>query len=257
VLSTVVLDAFSSDRAAEMAAAIDEVCPPEGGGPFASSGLYAFWDQQSRNLLYIGLARDLGIRFRQHTGLVHCDPRYCKAEKVRAHFDGHELLGYSILPQSPLDQADCARARADLGDRARAALSELGEEGEDEITRIEGQLIQAQVNRTGTLPPWNHIGGSVHGARAATPDTEPILDLIRARYRHALTARRMLRVLAENPIVQYFESLLHVARFEMLQRHAAGSEELLRAEVQRLAAGPTWSGASGYAELLNAGYLDS
>ncbi len=256
MLSTVILDGFSADRADEMAAAIDEVCPPEGGGPFASSGLYAFWNQQSRDLLYVGLARDLGIRFRQHTGLVRCDPRYCKVEKVRVHFGEHELLGYSIMPQSPFDQADCARARADLDDRARAALSELGEEGEDEITKVEGQVIQAHVNRTGTLPPWNDIGGSVDGARAATPDTEPILDLLRARYRHALTARRVLRVVAEDATVQRYESLLHVARFEMLQRHRAGSDELLRAEVERLAAGPAWSGASGYAELLNDGYLD-
>lgn len=56
MLSTVILDAFSADRATEMVTAIDEVCPPEGGGPFASSGLYAFWDQESRDLLYIGLA---------------------------------------------------------------------------------------------------------------------------------------------------------------------------------------------------------
>lgn len=205
----------------------------------------------------MGLARDLGIRFRQHAGLVRCDPRYCKVEKIRAHFDEHELLGYSIMPQSPLDQADCARARADLDDRARAALSELGREGEDEITRVEGQLIQAQVTRAGTLPPWNDIGGSVESARAATSNTEPILDLLRARYRHALTARRVLRVVAEDATVQRYESLLHIARFEMVQRHSGGSDELLRSEVERLAAGPPWSGAPGYAELLNDGYLDS
>lgn len=251
-----ILDAFSADRADEMAGAIDEVCPPEGGGPFAPSGIYPFWNQPSRDLLYIGLARDFGIRFRQHTGLVRCNPRYSKVEKIRVHVDEHELLGYSTMPQSPFDQADCARARADLDNRARAALRELGEEGEDEITKVEGQGIQAQMNQTGTLPPRNDIGGSVDGARAATPDTEPILDLLRAKYRHALRARRALRVVAEDATVQRCESLLHVARFEMLQRHRAGSDELLRAEVERLAAGPTWSGASGYAELLNDGYLD-
>lgn len=259
MLGTVILDAFSPDRASEMATAIDDLCPPEGGGPFASSGIYAFWDPATKDLLYIGLARDLGIRFRQHTGLMSCAPEFCKVEQIAAYFAQPQssLLGYSMMPQSPLDQADCARARTDLDGRALDALKEFGEYGSDEIAQAEGQLIQAHLNRTGTLPPWNHIGGSLHGATAATLDTEPMLDLLRARFRHALTAKPALRDLAANPTAQRFENLLHVARFEMLMRNGAGSEELLRAEVQRLASGPDWMGADGFRELLEAGYLDS
>lgn len=257
MLSNIILDAFSADRADEMAASIDELCPPEGGGPFASSGVYAFWDPETRDLLYIGLARDLGIRFRQHAGLMSCDPKFCKVEWVSLHFEDHALLGYSMMPQSPLDQADCSRARADLRGRALDALREFGEYGVDEISRVEGQLIQAYVNRTGSLPPWNKIGGSMLGADAATEDTEPLLDLLRARYRHALTARRELRVLAGDPTVTRFENLLHVARFEMLMQNGAGSDELLHAEVLRLSSAPDWTGSEGFRELLAAEYLDS
>ncbi len=256
MLSTVILDAFSADRVDEMAMAIDELCPPEGGGPFASSGLYAFWSASTRDLLYIGLARDLGIRFRQHTGLISCEPEYCKVEQVESYFADHPLLGYSMMPQSPFDQPDCARARADLDGRALDSLDELGEYGVDEITQVEGQLIQAHVNRTGSLPPWNHIGGSVSGAAQATADTEPLLDLLRARYWHALTARLELRSLAGDAMAGRFENLLHVARHEMLQRFGAGSDELLRTETERLAAGPEWTGAAGFRELLEAGYLE-
>jgi hypothetical protein len=257
VLTTVMFDAFSLDRADEIASAIDEVCPPEGGGPFASSGLYAFWDPETRELLYIGLARDLGYRFRQHTGLVMCDPRFCKIERIRDHFAERELLGYSMMPQSPFDQADCARARADLEGRALSALKELGEYGEQEIIQAEGQLLEANTRRTGRLPAWNHIGGSVRGAQMATVDTEPFLNLLRAEYRHALTAKRTIRELAQDATAQHHESLLHVARFEMLLRHGAGDDDLLRGEVVRLVDGPDFSGAPGFAWLLESGYLDT
>lgn len=91
---------------------------------------------------------------------------------------------------------------------------------------------------------------------AATPDTEPMLDLLRARFRHALTARPVLRTVAADPSLQRYESLLHVARFWMPLRHRAGSDDLLLEELQRLASGPDWSGSEAYAELLGSGYLD-
>ncbi|MDP9387024.1 MAG: GIY-YIG nuclease family protein [Actinomycetota bacterium] len=83
MLGTVILDAYSADRAQEMAAAIDCLCPPDASGPFAASGLYAFWDVASRDLLYIGRSNDLGIRFRQHNGLMPCPPAACKVEQIR------------------------------------------------------------------------------------------------------------------------------------------------------------------------------
>lgn len=255
MLATVIFDVFSADRSAEMAAAIDDLCAPEGGGTFASSGLYAFWDPDTRDLLYIGLARDLGIRFRQHTGLISCDPKYCKVGYVNAYFAQRQLLGYSVMPQSPLDQADCARARADFSGRALAALKDLSKNGVDEITRAEGQLIRAHLDKTGSLPPWNHIGGSASGAAMATADTQPMLDYLRARYRGALTARRTLRELAADATAEWFESLLHVARFEMLMQHGAASDELLHAEVERLSTGRGWFGSNDFRQILDAGYL--
>ena len=258
MLATVILDVFSLERAEELAAAIDELCPPAGGGPFASSGLYAFWDPASRDLLYLGLARDLGIRFRQHSGLLSCDSKGCKVEHVRCWFQHHALLGHSILPQSPLDQADCARARAPYCDdlRARAALEEQAAPGEEELRAAEGQLLQANVNRYGHLPPWNTYGGSKHGAARATSNTEPMLDLMRARYRHTLTSRLATRDLANHALAAYYENILHAARWNMLLRYEGADDEMLRAEIERLAAGPDWSGSGSFRQLLDSGYLD-
>jgi len=258
VMGTVIVDAYSADRAAEMADAIDWLCPPSTWGPFASSGLYGFWDPASRELLYIGLARDLGIRFRQHNGLAPCRTGGCKIAQVRRHFDESHLLGYTIYPQSPIDQPDSERARRPFRDdvEARAMLEELADPGHDELVLAEGQLIQAYLNRYGTLPPWNRIGGSADGASRATEHTEPLLDVFRARYRCPLNTRATLRELALDDEACRWENLLHVARFWLLVMGGEVSNELLHQEVERLAAGADWTGAPEFRELLASGYLD-
>lgn len=258
MLSTVILDAYTFDRAKEVAEAIDAVCPPEGGGPFGPGGLYAFWDPESRELFYVGIALDLGIRFRQHNGLVSAPPEGCKVDRIRSWFEDHELLGYSIVPMSPLDEASTVRSRRPYRDdmRARRALEDLSEMTNDEVRDTEGKLLQAHIDRHGSLPPWNAIGGSKFGARGATPDTAPMLDFLRARYRHALTAKLQIRELAGDAMAARWENLLHVARYEMLMRHGGGSDELLRAEVERWSQGEDWTGAADFRELLASGYLD-
>lgn len=258
MLSTVALDAYRVDQAQELAQAIDDICPPEGGGPFGPAGLYGFWDPESKHLFYIGLARDLGIRFRQHNGLVACAPKNCKCEQISAWFGSHQLIGYSIVLMSPLDQSSTLRAkgpyRHDVD--ARMTLEEHGALTSDEVRMAEGQLLQAYVDQHGELPPWNRIGGSQSGRARVTSNVTPMLDIIRARYVHALTARRQVRELAADPCASRWENLLHVARYEMLIRHGAGGEDLLRRQVEEMAARPDWTGAGGFRELLASGYLD-
>jgi hypothetical protein len=261
VLGTVIVDVYAADQAADLAEAIDWLCPPDPTGPFASSGLYAFWDATaaSKELLYIGLARDLGIRFRQHNGLAPCGPAGCKVNEVRSYFAESDRLGYTLVPQSPLDQPDSSRARrrygADL--EARAMLEEQAVPGHEEIVHLEGQLLGAHMRRHGRLPPWNTIGGSAFGAARATGDTEPFLDLLRARYKCALNSKLTIRQLALDDAACRWENLLHVARWNLLEWSGEVSDELLLGEIERLAAAEDWTGAAGFRELLESGYLGS
>ena len=66
---------------------------------WASAGIYCFWDIQTRQPLYIGLAVDLGSHFQQHNGLKQCDPRGCKLQRIQQYFSEYEAIGYSVLVQ--------------------------------------------------------------------------------------------------------------------------------------------------------------
>ena len=54
----------------ELANAIDDLCSPNDNYGWASAGIYCFWDYYAEAILYIGLASDLAVRFKQHNGII-------------------------------------------------------------------------------------------------------------------------------------------------------------------------------------------
>ena len=62
MFGTVILDAYTKDETKELADAINDLCCPNDNYGWASAGIYCFWDYYTREVLYIGLARDLYVR---------------------------------------------------------------------------------------------------------------------------------------------------------------------------------------------------
>ena len=89
MLATIILDAFQKDECRSIADALDVICSPDDTYGFASACVYAFWSVPERELLYIGLARNISHRFQQHTRLITCEPNSCKSKEIETYFINH------------------------------------------------------------------------------------------------------------------------------------------------------------------------
>src|SRR6516164_5814339 len=116
MLATIILDSFARDEPAEIASALDDLCSPDDNYGFASACIYAFWSLPGQDLLYVGLAREVARRFRQHTGLIDCDPACCKRRQIEQYYQTNQRLGYSIIVQSFLDQSVSEKDRRELAE---------------------------------------------------------------------------------------------------------------------------------------------
>lgn len=86
MFGTIILDAYCLDETKSMAEFIDEICSPLDTVGWASAGIYSFWNYDTRELLYIGLASDLYVRFKQHNGLLPIDDNACKYQQIQDYF---------------------------------------------------------------------------------------------------------------------------------------------------------------------------
>lgn len=229
-LATIILNHYSADTTKQLAAAIDEVCSPADTYGFASSGIYVFWNVTTLEILYIGLAVDLGLRFKQHNGLAGCPAESSKREQIEAHFAENEKLGYTVLVQSPMDQAICEGWEKAYPDELELIAEEFGYLDADEVREtinsplvnglrwMEGALIRDFAEEHCRRPAWNRNSGAniEYSAR----------DLDRARTMlHAvvllktdylvLTAHCSMVELAASATHVAFESFLHGARFSL------------------------------------------
>lgn len=223
MFGTIIMDSYKADEAELMARNIDEICSPLDTVGWASAGIYSFWNYYTKEVLYIGLASDLYIRFKQHNGLNPIDENACKIKQIQRYFEDHERLGYSILVQSPLSQPIVHRNETLYrkfldAPRGMPVPNYAGEEGLEFIRQAEGQLIESYKLVTGDIPPWNKIGGDVFSRRYASENN--YLYVVRAFSSGAtdnfLLSRSTLRELAENATYEWFEVQLHGLRMMML-----------------------------------------
>lgn len=223
MFGTIIMDSYVADEAERMAKNIDEICSPMDTLGWASAGIYSFWNYYTKEVLYIGLASDLTVRFRQHNGLYSTSETGCKYEQIQEYFSKYDRLGYSILVQSPLSQPVVHRNetiyRKFFGVSKNMPIPNYaGEEGLEFIRQAEGQLIESYRNVVGEIPSWNKIGGDKFSRKYASENN--YLYVIKAfsegTGNNYLVSKSTIRELAENATFEWFETQLHGLRMMML-----------------------------------------
>lgn len=233
MFGTIIMDAYTKDEVKNMADYIEESCSPLDNWGWASAGIYSFWDYDTKDILYIGLASDLYIRFKQHNGLLPLDEAACKKNQIDEYFKSHSKLGYTILVQSPLSQPivqrNASKYQKFMNTSKGIPISDYaGEEGLEHIRLAEGQLIEACRISMGDIPPWNKVGGNVYARKFATEGN--YVQIVKAfstgNSRNFLVSRSTLRELAEDATYAWFENQLHGLRMMMLTLGMSFEESL-------------------------------
>lgn len=223
MFGTVILDAYTKAETEELAAAIDDICCPRDHYGWASAGIYCFWDYNTHEVLYIGLASDLYERFRQHNGLITMPEEGCKYQQIQEYFSSHKKLGYTIFVQSPLSQPLVHRNRDLYEKMAKEHNSPIqnyiSDQGINDIKRVEGILIEAYRKDSGHFPPWNKVGGSIEGQNRVMKNNINIVKSFCNPQMYEVSpivSRSTIRELSNNPTYEGFESFLHAVRTRVL-----------------------------------------
>ena len=216
VLATWIRDVYGDDQRSDLRQAIDGIASPLDYYGFASAGVYIFFDPASFDVLYIGLARDLSIRFAQHNDLVRMSADGCKRRQINEWFGKNKSLGYAAFVQSSYDQVAVSRQAgtmtAEYYDEESAAFWSYNESGLEDIIANEGALIEVYSQHHGRLPLWNKIGGARHARRRAPRRLYRQLELATGAVDSLLLARKSFRELWNDPVSLSYEEALHAGR---------------------------------------------
>ncbi|GAA0286763.1 hypothetical protein GCM10009540_02480 [Streptomyces turgidiscabies] len=217
MLGTMIRDTYTKEGARDIRDALDDIASPRDNYGFSSVGVYCYFDPESSDVLYVGLARDLTQRFCHHNGLISAKPTTCKVREINAWFAEHERMGFAVFVQSPFEQV--ATARNGRRKKAQAAIRmALGELDEDDLsglqhaTTMEGILIESYRAKYGSIPPWNKMNASIAGQGLATQSGYNLLDIMTGKVDSLIMARRTIRELSGDPTSLEFENLLHGGR---------------------------------------------
>lgn len=202
MFATIILDSYEYEERSEMAEAIDENCSPNDTWGWSSNGIYCFWNVDTKEILYIGLASDLSNRFKQHNGLNGFTQEGTKQNEITNYFKENKKLGYSIFVQSPLNQISVSRSK----ENKECFDEEFLDDRNDELKKLEGRLIQAFKLKTGNFPKWNKINGK--GVKPTSYELE-LIDFFTNSKESIIISRKTLRELSSDPTFCYFESTLH------------------------------------------------
>ncbi len=221
MFATVIKDAYRKGEEEQIADALQELCCASDTYGWASAGIYSFWDYDTKEVYYIGLAVDLEERFRQHNGLISVDSASCKKDKIDEYFDSNEVLGYSIFVQSPLSQPVTHKNKdtwKGLNPDVFGVADLRASSDRDDLKRVEGILIEAYRRVHGVFPKWNQVGGSIAGQKSCKIGNYSIVDDFTKEEFSPLVARMSLRELATegNEKFAWYENYLHGVRMHML-----------------------------------------
>lgn len=201
MLCTVIWDIYCADERAQVWDALQSLLP-EDSPSWSQKGVYGYWDPDTRELLYLGLANNLPERFAQHNGLVpHSGGN--KRGEIDAWFEGHKQLGLTTMIQA---------GAVGLLDLMHEISPSLGAESSEIIALGEGQLIELHRQETGARPSWNRIGGSKYGAELAVENAHSLIPILSAARDSLFVARRSLRNLAADDCALAWETTIHSAR---------------------------------------------
>jgi len=233
MLATVIVDKYRASETGRIEAALEGLCSPEDNYGWSSSGIYCFWDVQSKEVLYVGLAVDLPLRFRQHNGLASCPDASCKRERVAEYFGARLELGYSVMVQSVHSQGICTRWNLSRPEVLAWITEEFGYLDEAETKRVmnrevdatmrrmESAMLQVHMDRRGRLPQWNRIRGVDRGfSEGVLTNARHFLDSLTLSHAgpDPFLARVTLSGLQDCATYQRFEEVLHGGRITVLGR---------------------------------------
>lgn len=183
MFGTIIQDAYKENEKDDLAYAINDICNPNDNNGWASAGIYCFWNYQTREILYIGLARNLSERFKQHNGLITIDTKGCKVENINEYFKENEKMGFSIFVQSSHHQPVTSRNIFDLF-RKDPELVNVRDYDDEPVKQdyimTEGILIESYKKVYNTIPPWNKISGSKKGNWQVLLETMRLLECSQA-----------------------------------------------------------------------------
>jgi hypothetical protein len=211
MLCTVISDSYTANERTEISDALSQLLA-RGSPDWSRKGVYAYWDRETHDLMYVGLASDLPSRFAQHNGLVgHGGGN--KIKEIDGYFSQKEHLGFTIVIQG---------AAVAIQDAIAKINPLLGTSANELIAAGEGQLIETHRLVVGRRPPWNKTGGSKVGARFAMA-APALLDVLAFRRDSLFVARRSLRDLARDETALGYEAAIHAARMRaVMEAHEVG-----------------------------------
>jgi hypothetical protein len=206
VLCTIVWDTYAWDERRSVWEALKALVVPDE-AIWSRKGLYVYWDPATHEMLYTGLATHLADRFGHHNGLIkHSGGN--KFADVKAWFDGHTHMGFSVMLQAAgVEMQDAISDVSNLLAGAKSA---------DVIRGAEGQLIELHRLERGRWPTWNRTGGAVAGQRWATESARSVVRVLTAEQDSLFVSRTALRELAADAMAQEYEDALHGARLHAL-----------------------------------------
>ncbi len=231
MLATVIVNRYVSADVVALADAIDELCSPNDTYGWSSSGVYCFWNFDTKEILYLGLAIDLALRFRQHNGLSACPENCCKRAQIAAHFQIHAHLGFSVFVQSSIVQSITHRWEGRHPGElewiaenfgyfdADQVKGDLNPQVVDALRKTEGAMLAAHKKDHGRFPVWNERGGLKR--KYAESKFETARHFMRSFTRShprddPFTARSTFQELAAKSLRERYERFLHAARMHML-----------------------------------------
>jgi hypothetical protein len=209
-------DVYGYDERSALRDAIETIASPLDYYGFASAGVYIFFDPENFGVLYIGLTRDLSVRFAQHNGLVKMSADGCKRNLISRWFGEGKSLGYAAFVQSCYDQVAVSRqtgtASAEYYDEENEAFWGYDTSGLEDIKANEGAFIEAYLQHHGHLPIWNKIGGARHARQDLPRRLYRQLELATGAIDSLLLSRKTIRELADDPVSMAYEEALHAGR---------------------------------------------
>jgi hypothetical protein len=254
---TFLLEVYRQQHARDVRDALERVLGPESGSSWATGGVYIFWNPNTREPLYVGIAGDFPERFAQHNGLRGCPASGCKRDQIAKYFaEESEWLGYTVIALSSLSQPSTRRQRKSLGleDPELIELNEaLSAEALSEIRALEGRMIALYAHQFGKPLRWNESPGRL--PRVPPSSEDGTLAMAVGHLDCLLQARKTIRRLAEDGEAMLFEEHLHGARMGAVRqaiRNGRGfNNEVLRRHLARDSASSFLADA-----ILESGYLD-
>jgi len=210
MFATIINDVYRKESVNEIAKVLDELCSPKGAYGWASDGIYSYWDYNTKEVYYIGLAVDLRERFKQHNGIITTQSGN-KKELIDKHFEENNELGFSIFVQSPMSQPYIK------GKSEKWVWKDLKGEDRENHKIAEGILLECYKKKHGHFPKWNKVGGSAKGQKRVRNGNYEIIKGFTSTEFHPLVSRTSLRELAKKPEYEGYENgVMHAVRMIML-----------------------------------------